>query len=81
MSEEVFPFYTQKNQTFVKHVARDKSIVVTAFIFNPEIKLVDWVGMATCIHYDNFKHSISNKISKARFDTERAQVIARLISA
>jgi hypothetical protein len=81
MSEEVFPFYTQKKETFIKHVARDKSIVVKAYIVNPEIQLVDWVGMTTCIHYDNFKHSISDKISKARFDTERAQVIARLISA
>jgi hypothetical protein len=82
MCKENFPFYTKQNKDrFVKHVATDKNIVVVAGLILPEIKIVDWCGMTTSVEYDQYRLGNYEKITKARFDTERAQVIARLISA
>ena len=76
-----FPFYTMEGDgdVFVKHVARDKCIVVNSFIYCPSIRVVNWSGLTTSSEYDSAANNEAQPIPKARFDLERQQVINQLI--
>lgn len=65
---------------FVKHVSKDKCIVVNALMYNPSIRLVDWAGLTSSIEYDNAIDKTAQPIPKQRFNIERQQVILQLIN-